>query len=98
MLTYSQSKYSSLPALQNTITYIDNTIQNDINNLEIHNQGNLNVNKELYYNTTFTDYTFQRNNTIHKYDNRGSFIIQQNCILHINEKVIESYKSNYRIL
>ena len=29
-----------------------------------------------YYNTTHTDYTFQRNNTIHKYDNRRSFIIQ----------------------
>ena len=32
----------------------------------------------MYYNTTHTDYTFQRNNTIHKYDNRRSFIIQQN--------------------
>ena len=27
-------------------------------------------------NTTHTDYTFQRNNTIHKYDNRRTFILQ----------------------
>ena len=30
----------------------------------------------MYYNTTHTDYTFQRNNTIHKYDNRRTFTIQ----------------------
>ena len=47
-----------------------------MNNLETPNQGNLNVNKELHYNATHTYYTFQRNNTIHKYDNRRSFIIQ----------------------
>ena len=78
MITYIQSQYATLTALQNPITHINNNIQIEINNLEIPNQGNLNVNKELYYNTTHTYYTFQRNNTIHKYDNRRSFIIQQN--------------------
>ena len=78
MVTYIQPKYATLTALQNAITNINNNIQTEIHNLEIPNQGNLNVNKELYYNTTHTDYTFQRNNTIHKYDNRRSFIIQQN--------------------
>ena len=34
--------------------------------------------KSYNCNTTHTDYTFQRNNTIHKYDNRRSFITQQN--------------------
>ena len=29
-----------------------------------------------YITTVHTDYTFQRKNTIHKYDNRRSFIIQ----------------------
>ena len=79
MITYTQSKYATLTALQNAKTSINNDIQTELNNLEIPNQGNLNVNKDLYYNTTHTDYTFQRNNTIHKYDNRRSFIIQQNC-------------------
>ena len=42
------------------------------------NQDNLNVNKEMYYHNNHTEYTFQRNNTIHKYDNRRTFITQQN--------------------
>ena len=77
MVTYTQSKYATLTALQNAITNISNHIQTETNNLEIPNQGNLNVNKELYCNTTHTDYTSQRNNTIHRYDNRRSFIIQK---------------------
>ena len=56
---------------------MDNTIQTEINTLDINNQGNLNVNEELYYHNNYTDYTFQRNNTIHKYDNRRTFITQQ---------------------
>ena len=64
VITYIQSKYATLTALQNAITNIHNNIQTEINNL-IPNQGNLNANKELYYNTTHTYYTFQRNNTIH---------------------------------
>ena len=54
MTTYTQPKYATLTALQNAITNINNNIQTEINNLEIPNQGNLNVNKELYYNTTHT--------------------------------------------
>ena len=77
MVTYIQSKFTTLAALQNAITNIKNSIQTEINNLEIPNQGDLNVNEELYYNTTHTYYTFQRNNTIHKHDNRRSYTIQR---------------------
>ena len=59
---------------------MSNDIQTEINKLEIPNQGNLHVNQELYYNTAHTDFTFQRNNAIHKYDNRRSFITQQNYL------------------
>ena len=51
-------------------------IRTVIYNIEIPDQGN--VSKELYYHTNHTDYTFQRNNTIHKYDNRIILITQQN--------------------
>ena len=80
MITYIQSTtwYATLTALQHAVTNINNNVQTEITNLEIQNQGYMNVKKELYHNTTHTDYTFQRNNTIHKYDNRGSYIIQQN--------------------
>ena len=78
MISYIQIKYATSTALQNAITSTTNNIQTETNNLEITNQGNLNVNKELYYNTTHTDYTFQRNNTIHKYNNRRSFTTQPN--------------------
>ena len=47
-----------------------------INNLGIPNQGNLNVNNDLDYRINYTDYTFRRNNAIHKYDNRRTFIVQ----------------------
>ena len=76
LTTYTQSKYATSTALHNNTTNIYSIIQTEINNLEIHNQGNLNVNKELYYRNNYTDYTFQRNNTIHKYDNRRTFTIQ----------------------
>ena len=49
MITYTQSKYATLTASQNSITNIYNTIQAEINNLEIPNQGDLHVNKELHY-------------------------------------------------
>ena len=78
MVTYIQSTDTTLTALQNAITNVNNNIHTEIKNLEIPNQGDLNVNKELYYNTTHTDYTFQRNSTIHKYDNRRSCVLQQN--------------------
>ena len=82
ILIYIQSKYATITALQNSITKIHHIINNEINDIEteintkeITNQHN--VSKELYYNT-HTHYTFQRNNTIHEYDNRRRFITQQN--------------------
>ena len=95
MLNYTQSKYSTIAALQNLITNTNN-IQTEINNLEIPNQGNLNVNKELYPNTTFTYYKFQRNNTIHKYANQRSFITQQNYYTYqrIGNQELQIYLSN----
>ena len=80
MITYIQSKHATLTALQHAVSNINNNIQTEIDNLETPNQGILNVNKELYYNTTHTDYTFQRNNTIRKYGNRKSFIIQNHYL------------------
>ena len=76
MTTYTQSNYATLTALRNRVTNIAITIQTGIDNLEITNQGNFNVNKELYNRNNYTDYTVQRNNTIHKYDNRRTFIVQ----------------------
>ena len=83
ILTYTQSKYVTLTTLQSTITNIADTIHNeinniktDINNIEITNQQY--VSKELHYHNNCTDYTFKRNNTIHKYDNRRTFIAQHN--------------------
>ena len=64
--------------------------------IEIPNQGNLNVNNDLYYNTTHTYYTFQRNNTIHKYGKRISCYTI--IILNINEKVIKSYIFKHYII
>ena len=40
MLTYTQSKYATLAALQNTITHIDDMTQTEVYKLEIPNQGN----------------------------------------------------------
>ena len=76
LIAYTQSTYATLTALHNNITHITNTIQTELNNLEIPNQGNLNVNQYLYYHDKYTDYTFQRQHTIHTYDNRITFIIQ----------------------
>ena len=82
ILVYTQSKYATLTALQHAVTNMTNIIDNDIdniqteiNNLEITNQQH--ISKELNHNTTHTHYTFQRNNTIHTYGNRISFITQQ---------------------
>ena len=45
LITYTQSEYATLAALQNVITNITNNIQTELTNLEIPNQGDLNVNK-----------------------------------------------------
>ena len=54
MITYIQSKYATLTSLQNAITHIHNNIQTQVHNLEIPDQGDLNVNPKLYYNTSHT--------------------------------------------
>ena len=46
MVTYTQSKYPTLTALQDAITNINYNIQTEMNSLETPKQGNLNVNRE----------------------------------------------------
>ena len=79
LLIYTQSKHAALTALQNSITNINTTINNEIqrlqsetNNIEIANPQN--VSKESHYHTSHTDLMYQRNNT--KNDNRRQFVIQ----------------------
>ena len=40
IITYTQSTYVTLAALQHAIANIDNNMQTEINNLEVPNQGN----------------------------------------------------------
>ena len=81
LLTYTQSRYATLTALQNSITNINNTInteiynlQTEINNIEITNPGTGNVSKESHYHTSHTGFMYQRNNT--KNDNRKHVVLQ----------------------
>ena len=81
LLTYIQSTYATLTALQNSVTNINTTINNEmqnlqteINNIEIINPSTANVSKELHYNTSRTDFMYQRNNTNN--GSRRSYIIQ----------------------
>ena len=67
LLTYTQSKYATLTALQNSITNINNTInteiqnlQTEINNIEITNPGTGNVSKQSHYHTSHTNFMFQK--------------------------------------
>ena len=80
LLTYTQSKYATIAALQNSITNTNNTINNEIqtlqteiNNIE-NNPGTGNVSKESHYHTSHTDFMFKRNTTNN--DNRRQFVIQ----------------------
>ena len=80
ILTYIQSKYVTLTALQNSITNINNTtnteiqnLQTEINNIEITSSTG-NVSKNLSYRTNHTDFLYQRNTTNN--DNRRQFVIQ----------------------
>ena len=79
ILTYTQSKYATLTALQNSITNINNTInteiqnlQTEINNIEISNPKN--VSKGSHNHTSHTDFMHQRNTTNN--DNRRQFVVQ----------------------
>ena len=81
ILTYIQSKYATLTALQNSVRNLTNIInteiqnlQTEINNIEIPNPQN--VNKTLSYHTNHTDFLYQRNTTNN--DNRKSYVKQQN--------------------
>ena len=79
LLTYVQSKSATLTALHNSITNLNNiindeisNIQTEINNVEITNPQN--VSKNLSYHTSHTDFMYQRNTTNN--DNRRQFVIQ----------------------
>ena len=79
LLAYLQSKYATLAALQNSMTNINNTINNEmqniqteINHIEIANPHD--ISKNLSYHTSHTDFMYQRNTTNN--DNRRQFVIQ----------------------
>ena len=80
LLTYLQSKYATINAIQNAIHNVNNTInteianiQTEINNIEI-NPGTGDVSKESHYHTSHTDFMYQRNNI--KNDNRKHKVLQ----------------------
>ena len=82
LLTYVQSKYATINALQDAADTINNTvndeianIQTEINNLEVNTPQT--VNNNLPYHTNHTGFMYQRNNTSHNYDNRRQFALQQ---------------------
>ncbi len=92
LLTYLQSKYATINALQNAIANINSTINNEITNIqsEIDNLGAntpQTVNKTLSYHTNHTDFMYQRNNTNHNYDNRRQFFIQQHYFTYIKKLI-----------
>ena len=81
LLTYTESKYAALTALQNSITNINTTtnyaiqnLQSEINNIEITNPTTGNVSKNLPFHTSHTDFMYQRTTTNN--DNRRQFVIQ----------------------
>ena len=79
LLTYLQSKHATLTTLQNSITNISNTMNDEIPNIqtEIHNIEITNpqdVSKNLSFHTSHTDFMYQRNTTNN--GNRRQFAIQ----------------------
>ena len=82
LLTYIQSKYATLAALQNSIANKNITryneiqnLQSEINNLVIINPTPHNVSKESHYHTSHTGFMYQRNNI--KHNNRRQFVIHR---------------------
>ena len=75
-----QNKYATLTALQNSITNLNNTINNGIQTLqteidiEITNPSTQNISKGLHYHTSHTDCMFKRNTANN--DNRTQFLTQ----------------------
>ena len=97
LIAYLNQKFASISTLQNSITNINNTINDEIQilqtgiiNIEITNPQN--VSKESHYHTSHTDFMYQRTTTNN--GNGMQFVIQKH-ILHINEKVIMSYRSKH---
>ena len=98
LLTYIQSKYATLTALQNSLTNINNTINTEMQNLQMeinnieNNPGTGNVSKEPHYHTSHTDFMYQRNTTNN--DNRRQFVIQNHYFTYQrkgnNELVIQA--------
>ena len=65
---------------------MNNNNQTEINNLEIPNQGNVNVNEELHYNKSYRFYI--PTNHVTQYTNMITVevLLHSKAILHINEK------------
>jgi len=81
LLTYLQSKYATITALQNAIANINNTINTEIGNIQteidnIETTNPQNVSKELHYHTSHTDFMFEKKVTNHNYDKRRTFVQQ----------------------
>ena len=93
LLTYTQPKYATLTALQNSVTNTNNTInaeiqtlQTEINNVEISDPGTGNVSKESHYHTSHTDFMYQRNTTNN--DNRKHIVLQSNYFTFNDNKIL----------
>ena len=84
LLTCAQSNYATVTSLQNSITNVNNTVNNEMqhiqgefNYVEIMHPTPGDVSKNLSYNTSHTDFMYQRN--IIENDNRRQFVIQSHC-------------------
>ena len=71
LLTYLNQKFASINTLQNSITNITNTINNEIQNLQTSGGGS----KNLSYHTNHTDYLYQKNITN---NDKRQYIVHQN--------------------
>ena len=81
LITYLNQKFASISTLQNSITNINNTfnneiqtLQTEINNIGIINPSTQNVSKNLHYHTSHTDFRYQRDTTNN--DNRKHTVHQ----------------------
>ena len=99
LVTYLNQKFASIGTLQNSITNMNNiinddihTLQTEIENIEITNPTPGNVSKNLSYHTSHTDFMYQRNTA--KHDNRRQFIIHQQYFTY-QRKVVMSYRFKY---
>ena len=103
ILTYIQSKYATIHALQNAIANINSTINNGITNIqsEIDNLGAntpQTVNKTLSFHTNHTDFMFEKKVTNHNYDNRRKFVLQQHYFTYIKKVNTESLELQIQFL